>query len=95
MELVKGGKTAPVNAHPPINVVSCSNEFSYSTFGCRDEASLSFMTMKIVGRECRALLDSGSSRTFLRPDIVELLRDTKRVVSRDNEKRVTTATGQN
>ena len=93
-ESIKEGNSAPRNAQPPNVNISCCREFSYSTFGCREKSSLSFLHVKIVGRNYLALIDSGSSRTFLGPEIVELLRELQMPFGSPEGKRVTTATGQ-
>jgi len=93
-ESIKEGNSAPRNAQPPNVNISCCREFSYSTFGCREKSSLSFIRVKIVGRNYLALIDSGSSRTFLGPEIVELLRELQMPFGSPDGKRVTTATGQ-
>src|SRR5436190_161936 len=89
------GEPAPTSSITSSSVVSVnSREFSYSTFGCRDVPSLLFIRVKILSDEIIALLDSGSSRTFLGPAIVERLKELKLSFGNSDGRRVTTATGQ-
>ncbi|XP_039306052.1 uncharacterized protein LOC120357967 [Solenopsis invicta] len=74
-------------------VIPVCADFVCNSFGAR-ESSLSFIRVKISGNEIRALLDSGSSRTFLGPAAIELVQSLGYRFRRARDRRVTTATSQ-
>ncbi|XP_070155191.1 uncharacterized protein [Polyergus mexicanus] len=77
-----------------VTLRTCPDCTGNGAFGCRDESSLLFLRVGILGKEVLALLDSGSSRTFLGPSTVDLVKELELRFRSSDGKRVTTATGQ-
>jgi len=69
----EGGPT-PVLASSRNFVVTTSYDFAYSAFGLREPSFLLFLCVRISGCEVRALVDSGSNRTFLGPEAVDCVK---------------------
>lgn len=92
-ELGKGEITTPANAFPDNLVVSVRSDFVSNLFEVR-ESYLSFIRVKMLGNEVCALLDTGSSRTFLGPVAIELVQSLKCWFCQAKDCRVTTATSQ-
>ncbi|KAL6417039.1 hypothetical protein ACFW04_014747 [Cataglyphis niger] len=86
---INGGNSTPTPKKSPLVQNQC--EFSYSAFGDRDESSLLFLRVEIMGNEIVALLDSRSSRTFLGLSAVDLIKMLHLQFKGSDGKRVTTA----
>lgn len=88
------GESTPGSRKAPLRLSKLENcAVSYSTFENRDVPSLLYLKVRICGCEILALVDSGSSRTFLGPKVLELLGNSVSF-SATGGRRVTTATGQ-
>jgi len=89
----EGGSPTP-DSPPPMETMSSNNDFVYSAFGSRDFSSLLFLRVRVADCEIRALVDSGSSRTFLGEEAGELIKRTGFRFRAATGRRVTTATNQ-
>lgn len=92
-ESEKEGITTPISERP-LRVISWYREFSYGAFDSRQGSQLSFLRVQILDRDWLALLDSGSSRTFIGPTVLESLNQSRISIPRSTGGRVITATGQ-
>ncbi|XP_011701743.1 PREDICTED: uncharacterized protein LOC105458270 [Wasmannia auropunctata] len=88
-----GGNSTP-SPKPPQREVASGREVAYSAFGPNCSSSLLFLRVTMSGRELRALVDSGSSRTFLGSEAVDLLKGAGFSFRSGSGPRVTTATNQ-
>lgn len=88
-----GGNATPISSPPEVSIAATDTEFVCNSFGMRD-SYLFFLRVKISDREMRALLDSGSSRTFLGPESIQLVKDLGFRFRPARDRRVTTATNQ-
>ncbi|XP_036146753.1 uncharacterized protein LOC118646913 [Monomorium pharaonis] len=88
-----GGGPTPAPIGPENAVATIQTDYVYNSFGVRD-SYLSFLNVEILGHGVRALLDSGSSRTILGAETIDLVKRLGFRFRPAADRRVTTATGQ-
>jgi hypothetical protein len=87
-----------LNPPNPANMLSRSaveKAFVYSALRPEDTPALRYISVSVANRKVEALLDTGSSRTYVGPDLVNYIKNTGFSFRATADRRVTTATGQN